>query len=70
MPLSGLLQYILPEVESMKGCTQPVDYHPEGDVYLHTLIALENLPKDASDELLMGTLLHDVPVHISHHHKL
>jgi putative nucleotidyltransferase with HDIG domain len=55
-----LIDYILPEVKAMEGIEQPPEYHSEGDVLVHTVIALENLPKDASDELLMGTLLHDV----------
>jgi poly(A) polymerase len=57
---TNLIEHILPEVKIMKGCGQPVDYHPEGDVLEHTIKALENLPADASDELRMGTLLHDV----------
>jgi poly(A) polymerase len=57
---SGLMQYIIPEFIAMKGCEQPVDYHPEGCVYQHTLDALSYLKKDASDELLMATLLHDI----------
>jgi poly(A) polymerase len=56
---TGLID-ILPEIKVMKGCEQPVDYHPEGDVLTHTIKALENTPENASDELLMGTLLHDV----------
>jgi poly(A) polymerase len=55
-----LIKHILPDVHAMKGCEQPVDYHPEGDVFMHTIKALDNLPADASDELRMGTLLHDV----------
>ena len=57
---TGLIDHILPEVRLMKGCEQPVDYHPEGDVLVHTVKALSNLPEDASDELRMGVLLHDV----------
>ena len=57
---TGLLGYILPEVQAMAGVEQPVDYHPEGDVLTHTIMALGHLPKDASDELLVATLLHDV----------
>ena len=56
----GILQHILPEVQDMVGCEQPVDYHPEGDVFIHTGIALNVLPKDVSPELLWATLLHDV----------
>jgi poly(A) polymerase len=44
----------------MQGVAQPVDYHPEGDVLEHTIKALEDLPEDASDELRMGVLFHDV----------
>ena len=57
---TGLMEYILPEVQAMKGCEQPVDYHPEGDVFTHTVLALDNLPVNSSDELLMAALLHDV----------
>jgi poly(A) polymerase len=57
---TGLIDHILPEIAAMKGCEQPVDYHPEGDVLNHTILALESLPADASDELRMGVLFHDV----------
>jgi poly(A) polymerase len=57
---SKILSYILPEVCAMKCCEQPPDFHPEGDVFSHVLLALENLPEDASPELLMATFLHDV----------
>jgi poly(A) polymerase len=57
---TGLIDHILPEVRAMEGCEQPVDYHPEGDVLAHTLLALDYLPENASDELRMGVLLHDV----------
>ena len=57
---TDLMHYILPEIEAMKGIEQPVDYHPEGDVLEHTIMALESLPADASDELRMGVMLHDV----------
>ena len=57
---TGLLEEILPEVAAMKGVEQPPEFHPEGDVWIHTLIMLEGLPKDASPTLAMGVLLHDV----------
>ncbi len=57
---TGLITHILPEVEAMKGTEQPEDYHPEGDVLEHTIMVLENTPEDASEELLLGALLHDV----------
>lgn len=56
----NILPQILPEIHVMKGCEQPAEYHPEGDVFVHTCMALEHLPKDASQELIWATLLHDV----------
>jgi poly(A) polymerase len=55
-----LLQQVLPEIGAMKGVEQPSQYHPEGDVWIHTLLMLESLPKDASPTLAWGVLLHDV----------
>jgi putative nucleotidyltransferase with HDIG domain len=57
---TGLLQEILPEIAAMKGVGQPPEYHPEGDVWTHTLIMLDGLEKGASPTLAMGVLLHDV----------
>ncbi len=56
---SGLLAQILPEVEAMRGIEQPPEFHPEGDVYLHTRLALDLLRKPSA-VLALGTLLHDV----------
>jgi poly(A) polymerase len=56
---TGLLEEVLPEVAAMKGVAQPPEFHPEGDVWTHTLLILENLG-DASAELAWGALLHDV----------
>lgn len=56
---SGLLKEILPEVEKMKGCEQSPDYHPEGDVYVHTRLLLEKL-ENPSLVLALGALFHDV----------
>jgi poly(A) polymerase len=56
---SGLLAEILPEVAAMKGVQQPPEYHPEGDVWTHTLIMLEMM-RQPSLELALGVLLHDV----------
>lgn len=56
---TGLCQQFLPEIEAMKGVEQPSEYHPEGDVYIHTLMLLEGL-NNAELELAMGALLHDV----------
>ncbi len=55
-----LLAEVLPEIAAMKSVEQPPEYHPEGDVFVHTLLALENLPRPCPPELAWGTLLHDV----------
>ena len=57
---SGLLVEVLPEVSAMKGVAQPPQYHPEGDVWIHTLLLLEGLEKGCSKSLAWGVLLHDV----------
>jgi putative nucleotidyltransferase with HDIG domain len=56
---TGLLEDILPEVAAMKGVAQPPEYHPEGDVWIHTLLLLEQLDHP-SPTLAFGALLHDV----------
>jgi len=56
----GLLSHVLPEIARMKGVEQPPQFHPEGDVWIHTLLMLEMLPAGASPTLAWGTLLHDV----------
>jgi len=55
-----LLQQVLPEIGAMKGVEQPPQYHPEGDVWIHTRMMLEGLPETASPTLAWGVLLHDV----------
>ena len=57
---SGLLKVILPEIVAMKGTAQTPDFHPEGDVFVHTLLLLSHLPVGASETLAYGCLLHDV----------
>ena len=57
---SGLLAQLLPEIERMKGVEQPPQYHPEGDVFVHTLLLLEGLPAGCPPTLAWGALLHDV----------
>ena len=57
---SGLLQEVLPEISQMKGVEQPPQYHPEGDVWIHTLLMLEELPANSPATLAWGVLLHDV----------
>jgi putative nucleotidyltransferase with HDIG domain len=56
---TGLLADILPEVAAMKGVAQPAEFHPEGDVWTHTLLLLEKLRKPTVT-LAAGALLHDV----------
>jgi len=57
---SGLLKEVLPEIWAMKGVEQPPQFHPEGDVFVHTMLLLEKLPADCSRTLAWGALLHDV----------
>ena len=57
---TGLLAQVLPEIARMKGVEQPPEYHPEGDVFVHTLLLLDHLPRSASPTLAWGMLLHDV----------
>lgn len=56
---SGLLEEVLPEIAAMKGVEQPPEFHPEGDVWTHTLIMLDGL-REPSLDLALGVLLHDV----------
>jgi poly(A) polymerase len=57
---TGLLHEVLPEIEAMKGVEQPRQFHPEGDVFVHTLLLLEKLPHPCPATLAWGALLHDV----------
>lgn len=58
---SGLLQQIIPEFEALKGCTQPEQFHPEGDVFVHTRAMIGLLPPVAvSVPLVFSVLLHDI----------
>src|SRR5215813_8021025 len=57
---TGLLPVVLPEVDRMRGVPQSPDYHPEGDVWQHTLLLLQQLPAGAPETLALGALLHDV----------
>jgi poly(A) polymerase len=57
---SGLLRAILPEMEPMKGCLQPEQFHPEGDVFQHTRLMLQLLPDEVSLPLVLSVLFHDV----------
>jgi poly(A) polymerase len=55
-----LLDACLPEVSAMKGVAQPQEFHPEGDVWVHTLLMLERLPRSSPPTLAWAVLLHDV----------
>lgn len=57
---SGLMQAVLPEVSALKGCEQPPQFHPEGDVFTHTRIMLGLLPQDVSVPLVFSVLFHDI----------
>ena len=57
---SGLLRQVLPEMEALKGCDQPPEFHPEGDVFVHTRLMLSMLAPDASLPLVLSVLFHDI----------
>jgi len=57
---TGLLHEVLPEIDAMKGVEQPPEFHPEGDVFVHTLLMLEKFPRPCPTALAWGALLHDV----------
>jgi len=56
---TGLLQEVLPGVKALQGVDQPPEFHPEGDVWTHTLLMLEDL-RAPTNTLALGVLLHDV----------
>ncbi len=57
---SGLMRAILPELEAMRGVLQPEQFHPEGDVFVHTRLMLQLLPEQVSVPLVFAVLFHDV----------
>lgn len=57
---TGLIDHFLPEILPLIGCDQPPEWHPEGDVYIHTRIMLEMLAPEAPLDLCLATLLHDI----------
>jgi poly(A) polymerase len=57
---TNLVEQVLPEIKKMQGVAQPPQYHPEGDVWIHTLMLLEGLPAGCPKTLALGALLHDV----------
>ncbi|MFO7955960.1 MAG: CCA tRNA nucleotidyltransferase [Candidatus Brocadiia bacterium] len=56
----GMLGEIFPEIEDMKGCEQPENYHPEGDVFVHSLLSVEKLGPHPDFVVALAALLHDV----------
>lgn len=56
----GLLQLILPELERLHGCAQPFEYHHEGDVWTHTMNAIDTLSPEAPLTARLATLFHDI----------
>lgn len=60
LDLSGLLAVLLPEIGRLKDVPQSPDYHPEGDVFQHTMLLLGHLDSAATETLAYGCLLHDV----------
>ncbi len=57
---TGLLMHVLPEIARMKGVAQPPQFHPEGDVWIHTLLLLDQVQPGCEPTLAWGALLHDV----------
>jgi len=57
---SGLMRAVLPEVDAMKGCLQPEQFHPEGDVFQHTRLMLSLLPEKVSVPLVFSVVFHDM----------
>lgn len=55
----GLFDVVFPELTEMRGCEQPENYHPEGDVFVHTILTVEKLGPHPDFELAMAALLHD-----------
>ena len=51
---SGLMEFVIPEFLDLRGCEQPPQFHPEGDVYVHTLMMLELLGDNSSLELALS----------------
>jgi poly(A) polymerase len=56
---TNLLEHVLPEVKAMQGVEQPPEFHPEGDVWIHTMMMLDGL-ESPTPTLALGVLLHDV----------
>lgn len=56
----GLLEHILPEVSALHGVEQSAEFHPEGDVFVHTILAMVNAPRTTTALERLAILLHDV----------
>ncbi len=65
---SGLMRAILPEIAPMKGCKQPEQFHPEGDVFEHTRLMLQLLPAKVSVPLVFSVILHDIAKPVTAQH--
>jgi poly(A) polymerase len=59
MDETGLLKVILPEIAALKGIEQPPEFHPEGDVFVHTVLMLKKI-KNADLILALAILFHDI----------
>lgn len=60
---TGLMKHIIPEVEDLIGCMQPPEWHPEGDVFVHTMMMLDRLSDQGEEpdiHLALSVLLHDI----------
>lgn len=57
---TALLKEVLPEIKALQGVAQPPEFHPEGDVWTHTLMMIAGLPAGVTQTLALGVLLHDV----------
>ncbi|MEM9479600.1 MAG: CCA tRNA nucleotidyltransferase [Verrucomicrobiota bacterium] len=57
---SGLMKEIVPEILDLQGCEQPPQFHPEGDVFVHTRLMLSLLPEEVTLPLVLSVLFHDI----------
>ena len=57
---SGLMAQVLPEILVLQGVEQPPQWHPEGDVFIHTRLMLSLLPEHVSLPLVLSVLMHDI----------
>jgi len=57
----GLLKRILPELVKTQGVPQPAEYHPEGDVFVHTIEAIRTADRFVEDPIVkLAIVLHDI----------